>query len=131
MDSTTTAQPVEHVAKPWGHEEIFAAVADRYAGKLLHVSAGRALSLQWHQDKDETLTVLSGEVEMDLGRTAASLRTVPVPPGTSVHVTPRLVHRIRALTDAVLVEVSTAGHGWREDIVRLDDRYGRTGTTSA
>ena len=100
-------------------------------GKTLHVSAGQSLSLQWHRHKDETLSVLSGTVEMDLGPSQTQLESVPVPPGTSVHVSPGLVHRIRALTDAVLLEVSTAEPGWREDIVRLDDRYGRTGTRSA
>ena len=123
-----TAASSEHVEKPWGHEEIFAAVEGSYVLKTLTVSAGQALSLQWHQEKDETIAVLSGLVEMDLGPSADDLHTLSVRPGESVHVAPRLLHRVRALTDAVLVEASNALPGWRRDIVRLQDDYGRTGT---
>jgi mannose-6-phosphate isomerase len=120
--------PSERVEKPWGHEEIFAVVEGSYAGKTLTVDAGQSLSLQWHHHKDETIAVLSGKVEIDLGATEDDLRSVPVAPGESVHVPPLLLHRVRALTDAVLIEASTAAAGWREDIVRLEDRYGRSGT---
>jgi mannose-6-phosphate isomerase-like protein (cupin superfamily) len=116
------------VDKPWGHEEIFAQGEGSYVGKTLHVNGGESLSLQWHHEKDETIAVLSGDVEIDLGTSEDALRTVPVAPGSSVHVTPGLLLRVRALTDSVLVEASTAAPGWREDIVRLDDRYGRRGT---
>ena len=116
------------VDKPWGHEEIFAHVEGSYVGKTLHVTGGESLSLQWHREKDETIAVLSGQVEIDLGTSADALRAVTVAPGESVHITPGLLHRVRALTDSVLVEASTAAPGWREDIVRLDDRYGRRGT---
>jgi mannose-6-phosphate isomerase len=119
----------ERVEKPWGHEEIFAIVEGSYVGKTLHVKAGEALSLQYHHHKDETIAVLSGEAQMDLGTEETSLRTVDLPAGSSIHVPPGLLHRVRAVTDAVLVEASTAGPGWREDVVRLDDRYGRHGTT--
>jgi mannose-6-phosphate isomerase len=118
----------ERVDKPWGHEEIFAVVEGSYVGKTLHVNAGQALSLQYHHHKDETIAVLSGEAQMDIGADAASLRTVDLPAGSSIHVPPGLLHRVRAVTDAVLVEASTAGPGWREDVVRLEDRYGRDGT---
>ena len=123
--------PSERVEKPWGHEEIFAVVEGSYVGKTLIVNAGQSLSLQWHQHKDETIAVLSGKVEIDLGSTQDDLRSVPVSPGESVHVPPLLLHRVRALTDAVLIEASTAAVGWREDIVRLEDRYGRSGTRTA
>ncbi len=116
------------VDKPWGHEEIFAQVEGSYVGKTLHVTGGESLSLQWHHEKDETIAVLSGQVEIDLGTSEDALRAVTVSPGESVHITPGLLHRVRALTDSVLVEASTAAPGWREDIVRLDDRYGRRGT---
>ncbi len=72
--------------------------------------------------------MLSGQVEIDLGDSEETLRAVTLGPGDAVHVPPGLLHRIRALTDAVLVEASTAAPGWQEDVVRLEDRYGRTGT---
>ena len=122
------ARPSARVDKPWGHEEIFAQVEGSYVGKTLHVTGGESLSLQWHREKDETIAVISGQVEIDLGTSEDALRAVAVAPGASVHITPRLLHRVRALTDAVLVEASTAGPGWQEDVVRLEDRYGRTGT---
>jgi mannose-6-phosphate isomerase-like protein (cupin superfamily) len=116
------------VDKPWGHEEIFAQVEGSYVGKTLHVNGGESLSLQWHHEKDETIAVLSGQVELDLGASEETLRAVTVAPGESVHIPPGLLHRVRAITDSVLVEASTAAPGWQEDIVRLEDRYGRTGT---
>ena len=120
--------PRVRVDKPWGHEEIFAQVEGSYVGKTLHVTGGESLSLQWHHEKDETIAVLSGEVEIDLGTSADSLRAVVLGPGDAVHVPPGLLHRVRAISDAVLVEASTAAPGWQEDVVRLEDRYGRTGT---
>jgi mannose-6-phosphate isomerase len=120
----------ERVDKPWGHEEIFAVVEGSYVGKTLHVNAGQALSLQYHHQKDETIAVLSGEAQIDVGDDEASLRTVDLPAGSSIHVPPGLLHRVRAVSDAVLVEASTAGPGWREDVVRLTDSYGRHGTSA-
>jgi mannose-6-phosphate isomerase len=120
----------ERVDKPWGHEEIFAVVEGSYVGKTLHVNAGQALSLQYHHHKDETIAVLSGEAQIDVGNDEASLRTVDLPAGSSIHVPPGLLHRVRAVSDAVLVEASTAGLGWREDVVRLSDTYGRHGTSA-
>ena len=124
------ARPSARVDKPWGHEEIFAQVEGSYVGKTLHVNGGESLSLQWHHEKDETIAVLSGQVEIDLGPSEDALRAVSVAPGESVHITPGLLHRVRAITDSVLVEASTAAHGWQEDVVRLEDRYGRTGTNA-
>ena len=126
----TAVRPPERVDKPWGHEEIFALVEGAYVGKLLFVNAGESLSLQYHKSKDETIALVSGHVEIDLGHAADALRAVSLSPGESVHVTPGLLHRLRAVEDAVLVEASTADPGWREDIVRLEDRYGRLGTTT-
>ena len=128
MNDRPDVRPSARVDKPWGHEEIFAHVEGSYVGKTLHVTGGESLSLQWHHEKDETIAVLSGRVEIDLGPTEESLRALPVAPGEAVHIPPGLLHRVRALTDAVLVEASTAAPGWQEDVVRLDDRYGRTGT---
>jgi mannose-6-phosphate isomerase len=126
----TAVRRSEHVDKPWGHEEIFALVEGAYIGKLLHVSAGQSLSLQYHHLKNETIALVSGRVEIDLGATADTLRAVSLSPGDSVHVPPGLLHRLRAVEDSVLVEASTADPGWREDVVRLEDSYGRHGTTA-
>ena len=123
-------RPSEQVDKPWGHEEIFALVENAYVGKLLFVSAGQSLSLQYHHAKDETIALVSGKAEIDLGTSVETLRAVSLSPGDSVHVAPGLLHRLRALEDSVLVEASTAYPGWREDVVRLGDRYGRLGTTA-
>jgi len=126
----SAVRPAEHVDKPWGHEEIFALVEGSYIGKLLFVKAGESLSLQYHQAKDETIALVSGRVEIDLGHSADSLRAVSLSPGESVHVVPGTLHRLRATEDSVLVEASTAASGWREDVVRIEDRYGRLGTTT-
>lgn len=120
----------EHVDKPWGHEEIFALVEGAYVGKLLHVRAGESLSLQYHHAKDETIALVSGHVEIDLGDAEDTLLSVSLTPGESVHVQPGMLHRLRAVEDSVLVEASSADPGWREDVVRLEDRYGRNGTTT-
>ena len=126
----SAVRPAENVNKPWGHEEIFALVEGSYIGKLLFVKAGESLSLQYHQTKDETIALVSGRVEIDLGDSTDSLRAVSLSPGESVHVVPGTLHRLRAVEDSVLVEASTAASGWREDVVRLEDRYGRLGTTA-
>ena len=123
-------RPAEHVDKPWGHEEIFALVEGSYIGKLLFVNAGESLSLQYHHSKDETIALVSGQVEIDLGDSADTLRAVSLSAGESVHVLPGMLHRLRAIEDSVLVEASPAASGWREDVVRLEDRYGRLGTTA-
>jgi predicted dehydrogenase/mannose-6-phosphate isomerase-like protein (cupin superfamily) len=125
-----TPDQVERVEKPWGHEEIFALVEGVYCGKLLYVRAGESLSLQYHHRKEETLSLLSGDVELDLGGTAENLHRVGLAVGESIHVPPGTVHRIRAVQDCVLIEASSAAPGWRSDVVRLDDRYGRDGTSA-
>ena len=126
----SAVRPAENVDKPWGHEEIFALVEGSYIGKLLFVKAGESLSLQYHHAKDETIALVSGRVEIDLGDAADTLRAVSLSPGDSVHVLHGMLHRLRAGEDSVLVEASTAAPGWREDVVRIEDRYGRLGTTA-
>ena len=128
--SETVVRRAEHVDKPWGHEEIFALVEGSYVGKLLFVKAGESLSLQYHHAKDETIALVSGQVEIDLGDSLETLTAASLSAGDSVHVTPGMLHRLRAIEDSVLVEASTASQGWREDVVRLEDRYGRLGTTA-
>jgi mannose-6-phosphate isomerase len=116
--------------KPWGHEVVFAGGENHYVGKLITVTAGHALSLQYHDEKDETIRVLSGEAILEHGPSVDELRTRVMRPGHTVHLAPSVVHRITAVTDVVFVEVSTAAEGWREDVVRLSDRYGRSGTSA-
>ncbi len=115
------------VDKPWGYELIWGHT-DAYVGKILHVEAGHALSLQYHEVKDETMYLLSGELEIELGDHEDALETHVLQPGQSVHLKPGRRHRLTARTDSDVVEVSTPE---LDDVVRLDDRYGRTGTKDA
>ena len=116
------------VEKPWGWELIWA-LTDTYAGKLLFVRAGQALSLQYHERKDESWLIQSGRARIQLGPVGAvSLAEEEVGPGAAFHYTPRTVHRITAVEDTTILEVSTPQ---LDDVVRLEDRYGREGTSSA
>jgi mannose-6-phosphate isomerase len=116
--------------KPWGHELIFAAVSDKYIGKIIHVSAGHSLSLQYHQEKEETISVISGEALVQYGPSADQLIDQRFGPGDTIHLPAGVLHRITALSDLDFAEASTAYPGWREDVVRLEDRYGRSGTSA-
>lgn len=116
--------------KPWGHEIIFAVQDDRYAGKIIQVTAGHALSLQYHLEKDETMSVLSGAALIEYGPVGGTLTSQHFGPGDTIHLPPRTVHRITAITDLTFAETSTADPGWREDVVRLEDKYGRAGTSA-
>jgi mannose-6-phosphate isomerase-like protein (cupin superfamily) len=114
------------VEKPWGHELIWAKTED-YAGKLLFIRAGQSLSLQFHREKDESWYVLEGRAELELGEVGqAVLTTEVVGPGTAFRFRPGTVHRVSAVEDTTILEVSTPQ---LEDIVRLEDSYGREGTT--
>ena len=115
------------VDKPWGYELIWA-LTDAYCGKKLFVKAGEALSLQFHRVKDEIIYVESGRVEFTIGAPGAAVPNVEVVgPGAAFHVTPGVVHRMRALEDSFLLEVSTPQ---LDDVVRLEDVYGREGTSA-
>jgi mannose-6-phosphate isomerase-like protein (cupin superfamily) len=116
------AVQVRHVDKPWGGEDIFAHT-DRYVGKILTIRAGHALSRQYHEHKDETIFVLSGELCLELGQ-GETLETRIMGAGSSFHITPGTIHRFIAEQDVVLAEVSTPE---LDDVVRLEDRYGRSG----
>jgi mannose-6-phosphate isomerase len=116
--------------KPWGHELIFAAVEGKYVGKVIHVNAGHSLSLQYHKEKEETSCVISGEALIQHGPSPDRLVGERLAAGDSIHLPPGVLHRITAISDLEFAEVSTANPGWREDVVRLEDRYGRTGTTA-
>ena len=116
----------DRVEKPWGHELIWAK-AEHYAGKMLFIRAGQALSLQFHREKDESWYVLEGRAELQLGEAGqAVLATEVVGPGAAFRFRPGTVHRVRALEDTTILEVSTPE---LDDIVRLEDEYGREGTT--
>ena len=109
------------VDKPWGYELVWART-DRYVGKVLHVKAGHVLSLQYHNRKDETMHVLSGELILRT-REGDELVARPFRAGESVHIPPLLVHQIEAVEDSDVLEASTAD---LDDLVRLEDRYGRS-----
>jgi len=118
--SQPTAGTVTRVDKPWGYE-LHWAKTERYVGKVLHVRAGHALSLQYHNVKDETMYLYSGSLVFETERDGALLSWT-MRPGDSVHITPKTVHRITAVEDCDVLEVSTPE---LDDVVRLEDRYGR------
>jgi len=122
--------PAARQDKPWGYELIFAAVSDKYAGKVIHVNAGHSLSLQYHREKEETISVLAGEALIEYGPAADRLAEHRFGAGDTIHLPPGVLHRIRAVSDLTFAEASTASLGWREDVVRLEDRYGRSGTSA-
>ena len=109
------------VPKPWGHELIWAKT-ERYVGKVLHVRAGEALSLQYHRVKDETIMVLAGRLSFEYYADGETPKTRELAPGEPFHITPGLRHRMVAIEDTQVLEVSTPE---LDDVVRLEDRYGR------
>jgi quercetin dioxygenase-like cupin family protein len=111
----------EIVDKPWGHELIWART-DRYVGKILHINKGESLSLQYHHVKDETIMVLTGKLRFEHYADGEAPQTTELAPRVPFHVTPGLRHRMIALEDTDVVEVSTPE---LDDVVRLQDRYGR------
>jgi mannose-6-phosphate isomerase-like protein (cupin superfamily) len=114
--------PIRRVEKPWGYELIFAHT-ERYVGKILHVNAGQALSLQYHEIKDETLYMAEGEVELVVEENGAMVNTV-LRGGDSYRISPYTRHRMIAGANGCdIIEVSTPE---LDDVVRLEDRYGRT-----
>ncbi len=117
-----TSEP-RRVERPWGYE-IWWALTPRYVGKLLHIDAGQALSLQLHRQKDESSYVLSGRLLLTRGPGADDLTTEEIDPGFTWRAEPGTVHSIEAIEDSVVVEVSTPEV---DDVVRLQDRYGREG----
>lgn len=116
---------IRTVPKPWGHETIWANT-DRYVGKILHIKAGEALSVQYHELKDETVHLLSGELVYRVQRGKA-LEDMHLKKGESFRITPGTIHQMEAVTDCDVLEVSTPE---LDDVVRLSDRYGREGTSA-
>jgi mannose-6-phosphate isomerase-like protein (cupin superfamily) len=113
------------VEKPWGWELVWAE-AEEYVGKLLFVRAGEALSLQYHERKDESWLVREGRALLELGDVGGELEAVEIAEGDAFRFRPGTVHRVTALEDFLVVEVSTPQ---LDDVVRLEDRYGREGTS--
>ncbi len=109
------------VPKPWGYELRWA-ITDRYVGKILHINAGEALSLQYHRVKDETILLTRGVMRLELDDQAGELGITVMRPGESVHIGPGTRHRMIAVEDCEVFEVSTPE---LDDVVRLEDRYGR------
>ncbi len=115
------------VPKPWG-SELWFAHTDLYAGKILRVRAGCRLSVQLHEEKDETSYVVSGRVIVSQGDSAETMVAQELGPGDSWRNSPLVVHTLEAVEDAEIIEVSTPQ---LEDVVRLEDRYGRATETSS
>jgi mannose-6-phosphate isomerase-like protein (cupin superfamily) len=119
---------VRKVEKPWGYELIWA-LTDVYCGKLLFVRAGHSLSLQFHRQKDESWFVQSGRAKLELGEAGESvLKEEVISAGAAFHYPPGTVHRVTAIEDTTILEVSTPQ---LDDVVRLEDAYGREGTSAA
>jgi mannose-6-phosphate isomerase len=115
------------VEKPWGYELIWA-LSEAYCGKILFVRAGHSLSLQFHREKDESWLIQSGRVKLELGAVGESLlKEEVVGPGSAFRYRPGTVHRVTAIEDTTILEVSTPQ---LDDVVRLEDRYGREGTSA-
>jgi mannose-6-phosphate isomerase len=125
--TTPAAGPVEvtRVPKPWGYEIIWART-DRYVGKILHILAGHALSVQYHERKDETVYLLAGELKywVKVGETMTDMH---LGVGDAFRITPHTIHYMEAVTDCDVLEASTSE---LDDVVRLEDRYGREGTSA-
>jgi mannose-6-phosphate isomerase len=115
------------ITKPWG-SELWYAHTDRYAGKILRVGAGHKLSVQYHDEKDETSYLLSGRLLLEQGASAEAMQRRELEPGAVWRNAPRVIHTIEAIEDSVILEVSTPE---LHDVVRIGDRYGRTGEAPA
>ena len=114
------------VDKPWGSELIWAET-EQYVGKVLFVKAGESLSLQFHKVKDESWYVLEGRAQLELGAPGEGvLASEVVAAGSSFRFEPGTVHRLQAIEDTTILEVSTPE---LDDVVRLEDRYGREHTS--
>jgi len=119
---------VIHVPKPWGHETIWAS-NDLYVGKILHITAGQALSVQYHEKKDETVYLLSGELKYWVQLEGSTeLVDMRLQKGAAFRITPGTIHYMEAVTDCDVLEASTPH---LDDVVRVKDRYGREGTSVA
>jgi mannose-6-phosphate isomerase len=120
------AYETRRVDKPWGYELIWS-LTDQYCGKILFVRAGHSLSLQFHREKDESWYVQSGRAELEVGAVGeAVLQREVLQAGGALRFRPGTVHRVKAIEDTTILEVSTPQI---DDVVRLEDAYGREGTS--
>jgi len=124
LDLDRFSVDVKRVDKPWGYELLYA-ITELYCGKVIFIRSGEQLSLQFHRTKDETIFVQSGRVELEIGEPGKPVDTEVVGPGRAFRLRPGTVHRMRALEDTTILEVSTPEI---DDVVRLEDRYGRADT---
>jgi len=117
----------EIIKKPWGWENRFA-ITDKYLGKVIHINTGEMLSLQFHRQKDETLLVIKGTMDLLLENGRGLMETHRLTPGMSRRITPGRKHRMIGVEECEFFEVSTPEI---DDVVRLEDKYGRQGTSTA
>lgn len=129
-DAVSSARrDARRVEKPWGYELIWAET-DAYVGKVLFVEAGHSLSLQYHEVKDESWLVDQGEARLELGRHGHdddNLTEITITAGDTFRYEPGTLHRVTAVSDLRIIEVSTPH---LDDVVRLEDAYGRQGTSN-
>ena len=123
---TTNTETGRIVPKPWGHELIWA-LTDRYVGKVLVIEAGKKLSLQRHVVKDESIYVLSGRLRLHLEDDGGTVRQVELAAGEYRHVPTGRIHRFEAIDRCELIEVSTPE---LDDVIRIEDDFGREGTSA-
>jgi mannose-6-phosphate isomerase-like protein (cupin superfamily) len=114
------------IEKPWGYELRFA-ITERYLGKVIHVNQGEALSLQYHERKDETLLMTEGVMDLELADVDGAMQTHRLSVGDCVRIVPGRTHRMVAVEDCEFFEVSSPEI---DDVIRLEDRYGREGTSA-
>jgi mannose-6-phosphate isomerase-like protein (cupin superfamily) len=122
----STKQNIRRVEKPWGYELIWAETKD-YVGKILHVKKGHQLSLQYHNIKEETMYVAKGKMTLVFEADDGAMLNVLLHEGEAHHIPTGRKHRIVATEDVDVFEVSTPH---LNDVVRLEDGYGRTGTSA-
>ena len=113
---------IRTVEKPWGYE-IWWALTDKYVGKILHINKGHSLSYQYHKVKDETIYLHTGEMTLEIEEVGKPRVTLRILPGEAIRITPFTKHRMIAVEDCDVLEVSTPEV---EDVVRLEDKYGRS-----
>ena len=115
------------VKKPWGWENRFA-ITDKYLGKVIHINQGEMLSLQYHRQKDETIYIVTGAMALELEDDDGRMQTLRMTPGMSQRIVPGRKHRMIGIEDCEFFEVSSPEI---DDVVRLEDKYGRQGTSTA
>ncbi len=116
---------MKRIDKPWGHELIWAST-ESYVGKRIFIKGGRRLSMQYHEIKEESIYVISGSMLLELDGNTENKSVIELNVGDSYHITPKTVHRMVALKDVSIIEVSTTE---LNDVVRIEDDYGRAGTS--